>query len=204
MPLPRVASAGDAASLQSAGGGDGLAMPDMDHFGDFSSGKAASASLWWGIASAVLCIGLLLHSGFDVPWWVAVIVIVEALLSFRRVVMYLTGSGGDTQQKASRRRRLRHFISVKLLPGAPVDDVIASFFALDQLPGVQSLELGSNSSREGLSRKHDLGFFITLHSEVELRAFLASPERATFMESLQSHIDELFIFDFESGVVHNG
>jgi hypothetical protein len=65
MPLVRVESAADALSLQ-GGGGDGLAMPEMGDVQDFAMTRAASASLWWGIASIVLCIGLLLHSGLDV------------------------------------------------------------------------------------------------------------------------------------------
>ena len=93
---------------------------------------------------------------------------------------------------------------MRLVQGAPVDEVIASFLALDQLPEVESVELGSNRSGEGYSRKHDLCFLITCQGEVELRAFLASAERASFMSTLQQHIDEMFIFDYEAGVVNQG
>jgi len=130
-------------------------------------------------------------------------VLAEIVLSVRRFGGRLSGwLGSDVQQKKSlERQRFRHFVSVRLLPEAPVDELVASFLAFDQHPEVHSLELGSNRSNDWHSRRHDLAFFITFHSQIELEGFLMSPARAAFMEKLQAHVHEMFIFDMESGVV---
>ncbi|KAL1522233.1 hypothetical protein AB1Y20_021869 [Prymnesium parvum] len=196
--MHRVASAADAISL-SASGGDGLAMPDDEDDVVGNVTRTASAVTWWTVSSTVLCIGLLLHSGFDVPWFVAVIVFAEILISLARLWGQLVRSGAKRSEK--RRHRLRHFMSVRLHEGAPVDELVASFLSLDQMECVKSLEVGSNCSRAAKSREHQLAFLVTFRDQRRLNAFLASSERAAFLSTIAPYTTEEFVFDFESGVM---
>uniref|UniRef100_A0A6V4VW48 Stress-response A/B barrel domain-containing protein n=1 Tax=Prymnesium polylepis TaxID=72548 RepID=A0A6V4VW48_9EUKA len=199
--MQRIGSAKDGLSYLTSGGGDGLAMP-LGNEDVATPVREATSFTWWAATSIVLCIGLLLHSGIDVPWFVALILVAEFLVSVRRLGGQLSWwSDGQPRKNVEQRQRLRHFMSVRLHPDAPIDEIVAAFLSLDQLEGVKSVELGTNCSREGKSREHMLGFLLTFKGRQQLKAFLTSSERAAFLSSIEPYVSDDFVFDFESGVV---
>ena len=66
---------------------------------------------------------------------------------------------------------------------------------------MRTLELGSNSSAERLSRGHQLALLVTFAGQAQRAAFLRSPERAAFRSFVEPFASESFVFDWESGSV---
>ncbi|KAL3914915.1 MAG: hypothetical protein SGPRY_007453 [Prymnesium sp.] len=192
--MQRVESASDSLSYRGAGG-DGLAMPSGEEDPVSQTTRTASAITWWTLSSIVLCIGLLLHSGLDVRASTPRVSLCSAGLPV------LMRWGSQQRSGGSQRHRLRHFMSVRLLSDAPIEQIVASFLLLDQIEGVRSVEVGTNASKEGKARDHTLAFLLTFSGQHQLSGFLQSPERAAFLLSIQPFVSEDFIFEFESGVV---
>lgn len=203
MPSDAVPLASPAGQLRSPAW---MAVPDDDdeeatEVRQFSRGVSASA--WWMAASLAILVLLLTAQSELVPWWLVAVVAAEAYASGRRMFFQEpAGAAGSQDARVfKRQRRLRHFTSARLKPSAPVDELLARFLALDELGAVRSIELGSNSSTERLSRGHTLGLMATFAGTAERDAFLTSPERAAFLSFAEPHVEEWYAFDFESGVV---
>ena len=85
-------------------------------------------------------------TGWDAPWWLTAIFAAEAYASFRRLALrYSLGRKYDNSSShvaalaATRRlRRLRHFPSARLVEGAPVEEIVSRFVALDAMPAVRA------------------------------------------------------------------
>jgi len=204
-----------------------MAVPDDDEEEEMSKiGSKASAigsTAWFLVTSGVMLSMLVISgkgplgiwttnsylSGWDAPWWLTAIFACEAYASWRRALIKWKRSKsevGDPGSSAAslaakRTRRLRHFTSMRLVDGAPVEELITRFIELDALASVRSLELGSNSSRERHSRGHALGFMVTFTGMTQRQNYLGSAERAAFLAFAEPFVEEWFIFDFESGVV---
>ena len=184
-----------------------MAVPDDDDEEATEVGAATrglSASAWWMVVSFAILL-LLLQSELA-PTWIIAIVAAEAYASSRRLFitrLNLDGTSPAQQQDrfSMRQRRLRHFTSARLVPSAPVDDIVAQFLALDGLGLVRSIELGSNSSTEQWSRGHNLGLMATFAGTSERDKFLKSPERAASLSYAEPYVEEWYVFDFESGAV---
>lgn len=201
--LPRVNTAQDALNMQQP---SWVAMPDEDDEAAAKASEDARATLsplWWFLSTAALGAALLLFAdSSSVPWWLVALVAAEAYVSLRRLIStFGTQPASKAAKPPARLRRLRHFTSLKVKPGAPAEEIVAAFLALDSLPSVKSVELGTNSSTENSSRGHTLGFLVTFSSEVNRANFLTSTERAEFMSLIDRHVLECFVFDFESGAV---
>jgi len=193
----------DAASMRSPAW---VAVPDADE--DEASQVTAQATsisgtFWWLFTSAVMLVALLMSS--QAPWWLCAIVGAETYVSLRRLVLSLYGGDAPkpgAAQQARRERRLRHFTSLQLAEGAPVDEIVARYLALDALKEVRSLELGSiTNSNMAESRGHSLGLMATFAGLRQRDVFLASPERREFVAFCEPFVSETFVFSFESGAI---
>jgi hypothetical protein len=171
---------------------------------------------WWVIGSLGI-LGFLLQSQLA-PWWFVALVGAETYVVIRRWLDALGGGGGGGGGGSGAGaagaagagggggvpsgRRFRHFTSLRLARGAPVDEVVAAFLALDSLECVRSLELGSNlAPTDEASRGHTLGLIVTFAGVAQRATFLKSAERAQFLSFVQPHAEETFVFDFESGAI---
>ena len=129
----------DAATLRSPGW---VAMPEDDDEEALEVAAHAteiSATTWYMVANAaMLAAMLLMGETLRAPWWLIAIVAAETYASFRRRLTYDSKSSGCGRRKphVSRQRRLRHFTSLRLAAGAPVDEIIARWLALDELRSV--------------------------------------------------------------------
>ena len=83
---------------------------------------------------------------FRAPWWLVAVTAAEAYASLRRVVLKLSRAQGSapprslspppTQQQRRSATRVRHFTSMRLADGSPVDEIVARFLALDEMSEV--------------------------------------------------------------------
>ena len=99
-----------------------------------------SATAWYVMLSMIILVALFFAKA---PYWLLGIVAAEVYASLRRVAGQLSGIEGgaafekDVRSRPSRQRRLRHFTSLHLVEGAPVDEIVAKFLALDELKMVR-------------------------------------------------------------------
>jgi hypothetical protein len=188
-----------------------VALPDDDDDEAVQVGREASSissTVWWLGTTMVMLAAMLLHAENHAPWWLVAITAAEAYASFRRVIL-LTGRGtfggssSQQQQQTPKAKptRVRHFTSLRLAEGAPIDEIVARFVALDSMSEVRSVEIGSNRSAERKSREHTLGLMVTFSGHSERASYLRSAERAEFTSFAAPFVDEWFVFDFESGGV---
>ena len=221
--MPRVPSMGSR-SLRTRhfSGGDGLAMPDPD---DDDAGPMATdspirhartlaGSLWWALTSVAL-VAVLMSA--EVPWWLQLVAAAEVYASVRRfVVRWMRfpdaaaaspghaasaagrSRGGEVAAPAGQPGRLKHFVSFRLAPTAPSDEVVARLLALDSLPCVRTVEFGTNVSPEGRSRGHTHGFLITFDGAAGRDAYLTDPEHVAFGEYAGAYVEDVHVFDFVS------
>ena len=119
---------------------------------DFVTAHASNitATFWWLGTTMVMLAAMLLHAEtLRAPWWLVAVTAAEAYASFRRVMLKMTYSSSTTltssasstnlqqqQQRKQPQRRLRHFTSVRLAEGAPTDEIVARFLALDAMSEV--------------------------------------------------------------------
>ena len=192
-----------------------VALPDEDDDEAAQVGREASSitsTVWWLGTTMVMLAAMLLHAENQAPWWLVAITAAEAYASFRRVLLNVTQGGGafggagaqqqqQQQQPKQKPTRVRHFTSLRLAEGAPIDEIVARFVALDAMSAVRSVEIGSNRSTERKSREHTLGLMVTFGGHSERAAFLRSAERSEFLSFAAPFVDEWFVFDFESGGV---
>ena len=140
-----------------------MAVPDDDEEEEMSKiGSKASAigsTAWFLVTSGVMLSMLVISgkgplgiwttnsylSGWDAPWWLTAIFACEAYASWRRALIKWKRSKsevGDPGSSAAslaakRTRRLRHFTSMRLVDGAPVEELITRFIELDALASVR-------------------------------------------------------------------
>ena len=193
----------DAAKLRSPAW---VAMPDDDD-DEAVQVKAEissiNATVWWfGTTCVMLAAMLLVAETIAAPWWLVAVTAAEAYASLRRVI--LKYSKEQKQPAAAPKRpptRLRHFTSLRLAQGAPVDELVARFLALDAMPDVRTVELGSNTSTERNAREHTIALLVTFAGHPQRQRFLRSKERAEFLDFAAPFIDDEFVADWESGAL---
>ena len=108
----------------------------------------------------------------------------------------------SAQPLKQRERRIRHFTSLRLAKGAPIDEIVARFLALDSLEEVRSVELGTNAAPDSSeSRGHHLALMVTFAGGQQRARYLASAARAEFLSFIEPFVADTFAIDFESGLV---
>jgi hypothetical protein len=101
---------------------------------------------------------------------------------------------------ANAAEKLEHVVSLKFRPAATSEQIKAvedAFRALKQkIPGIVSLEWGTNVSKE----KHDKGFshcfILSFNNEKDRDAYLVHPEHKAFGKVLGPVMEDVFVIDF--------
>ena len=195
---------------------------DDDEATQITRGAISISSAAWFVLTTTVFVAMLLQSragplGFwaedasfsswQAPWWLTAIFAAEAYASFRRLLFkaYHGGSGGGgggTGPLKQRERRIRPFTSLRLAKGAPIDEIVARFLALDSLEEVRSVELGTNAAPDSSeSRGHHLALMVTFAGGQQRARYLASAARAEFLSFIEPFVADTFAIDFESGLV---
>lgn len=107
---------------------------------------------------------------------------------------------GIAAETSAPSRKLHHVVALKFKAGTDADaikNVENAFRDLkNKIPGIVSLEWGTNVSPE----KHDKGFthcfILTFKSEKDRDAYLPHPEHKKFGKVLGPVMDDVFVIDF--------
>ena len=118
------------------------------------------------------------------------------------VVRFGPGDSAHAAAPAKAGTRLFHVVSLKFKPSATKEQIKAvedAFAALKtKIPGITSLDWGTNVSPE----KHDKGFthcfVLSFASEKDRDAYLPHPEHKAFGKVLGPVMDDVFVIDFWS------
>ncbi len=96
--------------------------------------------------------------------------------------------------------KLNHVVSLKFKSTASTADIKKvedAFQALkEKIPGIQSLEWGTNVSPEKLNKGFTHCFILTFNSDKDRDTYLAHPEHKAFGKVLGPVLEDVFVIDF--------
>ena len=99
--------------------------------------------------------------------------------------------------------KLYHVVSIKFKPTATAEQIKAvqeAFVALkDKIPGVESLNWGTDVSPEHRNKGFTHCFVLTFNSEKDRDVYLEHPEHKAFGKVLGPVMDDVMVIDFWSG-----
>jgi hypothetical protein len=99
--------------------------------------------------------------------------------------------------------KLYHVVSIKFKSTATPDQIKAvqeAFVALkDKIPGIESLNWGTDVSPEHRNKGFTHCFVLTFASEKDRDAYLEHPEHKAFGKVLGPVMDDVMVIDFWSG-----
>ena len=102
--------------------------------------------------------------------------------------------------KPAKSKKLLHVVAFKFKPSASAtqfEQVVAEFRALKKkVPGIESLEWGTNISPEKLDKGFTHGFLLTFASEKARDAYLVHPDHKAFAKSLGPVLEDAFVLDY--------
>jgi hypothetical protein len=112
------------------------------------------------------------------------------------------GAAARAAEPASKHGKLFHVVSLKFKPSATKEQIKAvedAFVALkEKIPGITSLDWGTNVSPE----KHDKGFthcfVLSFASEKDRDTYLTHPAHKAFGKTLGPIMDDVMVLDFWS------
>ncbi|MEK9773799.1 MAG: Dabb family protein [Opitutae bacterium] len=95
---------------------------------------------------------------------------------------------------------MRHIVCLKFKNEAPPDQVSEiekKFPALQQaIPGIVSIEWGTNNSPEGLNKDFSHCFIVTFENEEARTTYLPHPDHQAFVDFLKPLLEDVFVIDF--------
>ena len=95
---------------------------------------------------------------------------------------------------------IRHIVCLKFKEGASpeqIREIEQKFPALQQLiPGIISIEWGTNNSPEGLNKDFSHCFTVTFENEDARSNYLPHPLHQAFVDILKPLIDDVFVIDY--------
>jgi len=112
----------------------------------------------------------------------------------------LTSSVLAAEAKAQPGKKLYHVVSLKFKESATPDQIKAveeAFVALKtKIPGIVTLEWGTNVSPEKLAKGFTHCFVLSFATEKDRDAYLPHPEHAAFGKVLGPVLADVFVIDF--------
>jgi hypothetical protein len=106
----------------------------------------------------------------------------------------------DKPAAENKKGALYHVVSLKFKPSAGKDDIVKveqAFAALkEKIPGITSLNWGTNVSPEKLDKGFTHCFVLTFNSEKDRDAYLPHPEHKAFGQLLGPVLQDAFVIDF--------
>ncbi len=106
-------------------------------------------------------------------------------------------SSTDAQSKPN---PVRHVVCLKFKQGtrsSAVKSVEREFAALrDKIPGILSIEWGTNDSPEGLNKEFTHCFIVSFENDAARRTYLPHPQHQAFVSILRPILEDVFVIDF--------
>lgn len=98
---------------------------------------------------------------------------------------------------------VEHIVLMRPRPGADAAATAALWGALAGLvrtiPGIESVQVGENSSPEGLDRGFTLGFVVRFVDAAARDGYLPHPEHVAVIPLVQAVAEEVLVFDLDAG-----
>jgi hypothetical protein len=98
---------------------------------------------------------------------------------------------------------VEHVVLLKPRPGVEPAAVTALWTGLGRLPGaidgILSVEVGENSSPEGLDRGFTLGFVVRFRDSAARNGYLPHPDHLAVVPLVRAVAEEVLVFDLEVG-----
>lgn len=97
-------------------------------------------------------------------------------------------------------KHLRHVVCLKFKTDASpsqIHNVEEEFVALkDKIPGILSLEWGTNNSPENLNKEFTHCFIVSFQDESARKTYLPHPDHQAFVSILKPILKDVFVIDF--------
>lgn len=98
------------------------------------------------------------------------------------------------------KKRIRHIVCLKFKNEASPDQISKiekKFPALQKsIPGIVSIEWGTNNSPEGLNKDFSHCFIVTFENEEARTTYLPHPDHQAFVNLLKPLLEDVFVIDF--------
>ena len=95
---------------------------------------------------------------------------------------------------------IRHIVCLKFIEEASLEqigEIEKKFPALQEsIPGIVSIEWGTNNSPEGLNKDFSHCFIVTFENEEARSNYLPHPNHQAFVDILKPLLDDVFVIDF--------
>ena len=106
----------------------------------------------------------------------------------------------NNQPKESNTIRIRHIVCLKFTEQTTPEQIIEiedRFPQLkDSIPGIASIEWGTNNSPEGLNKGFSHCFLVTFHNEEARTNYLPHPSHQAFVDLLKPLLEDVFVIDY--------
>ena len=106
----------------------------------------------------------------------------------------------QTQESTLANNGIRHIVCLKFIEEASseqMSEIEKSFPALQEsIPGIVSIEWGTNNSPEGLNKDFTHCFIVTFENEEARSNYLPHPNHQAFVDILKPLLDDVFVIDF--------
>jgi hypothetical protein len=121
-------------------------------------------------------------------------------LALAAAAVAVLGCASAASEKPAAAGVLRHVVLFKFKDDAKPEDlrkVESEFRALkSRIPGVQSLEWGTNVSPEGLAQGFTHCFFVTFANEKDRDTYLPHQAHQDFVKILRPSLDKVLVVDY--------
>ena len=109
-------------------------------------------------------------------------------------------SPAQPEESKPAKKGIRHIVCLKFKEKASseqIGEIEKKFPALQQsIPGVVSIEWGTNNSPEGLNKNFTHCFLVTFTDEEARSNYLPHPNHQAFVDILKPLLDDVFVIDF--------
>jgi hypothetical protein len=106
----------------------------------------------------------------------------------------------QTEESNPANNGIRHIVCLKFKEEASsgqIGEIEKKFPALrDSIPGIVSIEWGTNNSPEGLNKDFTHCFIVTFENEEARSNYLPHPYHQAFVDILKPLLDDVFVIDF--------
>lgn len=98
------------------------------------------------------------------------------------------------------KKRIRHIVCLKFKQEASQEQIMEieqKFPALQQtIPGILSIEWGTNNSPEDLNKDFTHCFIVTFENDEARTTYLPHPNHQAFVDILKPLLDDVFVIDY--------
>jgi len=104
------------------------------------------------------------------------------------------------EESNSAKNEIRHIVCLKFKDEASskqIREIEQKFPALQEsIPGIVSIEWGTNNSPEGLNKNFTHCFIVTFTDEKARSNYLPNPNHQAFVDILKPLLDDVFVIDY--------